>query len=151
MSWPSPLTTIELHAPICNGHPSYINHLPLPKSLAPICISKGLSKSANLSTGGANYLLLSSPKAWWQGSSHYWDSFFLNKSNKVGQPLRFMFLSAMAILRAMTSANGKALCLHMHLRMLVKIRELHCMWHKELALELPKGLMTRFIPPIAIS
>ena len=64
MNWPSPLTTIELHALICNGHPPCINTPPMPKSLTPVCTSKGLSSSANLSTGGEDNLLLSSPKAW---------------------------------------------------------------------------------------
>jgi len=66
MSWPSSLTTIELHALICNGHPPCIHTPPMPKSLTPICTSKGLSSFANLSTGGEDNLFLSSPKAWWQ-------------------------------------------------------------------------------------
>jgi len=64
MNWPSPLTTIELHALICNGHPPCINTPPMPKSLTPVCTSKGLSSFANLSTGGEDNLFLSSPKAW---------------------------------------------------------------------------------------
>ena len=43
MSWLSFLTIIELHAIICNGHPTCINNN------TPICTSKGLSISANLS------------------------------------------------------------------------------------------------------
>ena len=39
--------------------------------------------STNLSTGGEDDALLSFPKAWWQSSSHYWDSHVSNKSNKV--------------------------------------------------------------------
>jgi hypothetical protein len=64
MNWPSPLTTIELHALICNGHPPCINTPPMPKSLTPVCTSKGLTSFANLSTGGEDNLFLSSPKAW---------------------------------------------------------------------------------------
>ena len=62
MSWPSLLTTIEFHALICNGHPSYINNPPMAKSLAPVYTSKGLSNSANLSMSCKNNLFLSSPK-----------------------------------------------------------------------------------------
>jgi hypothetical protein len=81
MSWLSPLTTLELHALINNGHPTCINNA---KSLAPVYTSKGLPNSANLSTGGEDYLFLSSLKAWWQSSSHSWDShFFPKKSGKV--------------------------------------------------------------------
>jgi hypothetical protein len=43
MTWLSPLTTIELHAFICNGHPSCMNAPPIAKSFTPICISKDLS------------------------------------------------------------------------------------------------------------
>ena len=74
MQWPS----------ILHQHP------PMVKSLAPVCTSKGLSKSANLSTGGEENLLLSSPKTWWQGSSHSWDSHFLHKPDKVRQPWSLM-------------------------------------------------------------
>jgi len=76
ISWSSPLTTIELHALINNGHPTCINNASMVKSLTPVYISKDLSSSANLNTGGENNLLLSSPKAWWQSSSHSWDSHF---------------------------------------------------------------------------
>ena len=82
MSWPSSLTTIELHALICNGHPPCINTPPMPKSLTPVCTSKGLSSFANLSTGGEDYLFLSSPKAWWQSLSHSWDSHFLTSRTR---------------------------------------------------------------------
>jgi hypothetical protein len=64
MSWSSPLTTIELHALINNGHPTCINNASMVKSLTPVYISKDLSSSANLNTGGENNLLLSSPKPW---------------------------------------------------------------------------------------
>jgi hypothetical protein len=64
MNWLSHLTTIELHALINNGHPMCINNPPIAKSLTPVYISKDLSNSANLNTGGKNILLLSSPKAW---------------------------------------------------------------------------------------
>jgi hypothetical protein len=64
MNWLSPLTTIELHALINNGHPTYINNPPMAKSLAPVYISKNLSNSTNLNTGCENNLLLSPPKAW---------------------------------------------------------------------------------------
>jgi hypothetical protein len=49
------------------------------KSLAPVYTSKGLPNSANLSTGGEDYLFLSSPKTWWQNSSHSWDSHFFQQ------------------------------------------------------------------------
>jgi hypothetical protein len=64
INWLSPLTTIELHALRNNGHPTCINNPPMAKSLAPLYISKKLSNSANLNTGGENNLLLSFPKAW---------------------------------------------------------------------------------------
>ena len=40
MSWSSLLTTIELHAFKCNGHPCCINNLPMPKLLAPYAPQK---------------------------------------------------------------------------------------------------------------
>lgn len=81
---PSPLTTIALQDPICNGHLSCIINPPMTKLLAPVCTSKGLPKFANLSTGGKKNALLSSSRVWWQGSFHSRDShFFLNKLDKV--------------------------------------------------------------------
>jgi hypothetical protein len=53
------------------------------KILAPIYTLKGLSNSANLSTGGKDTLLLSSPTAWWQSSFHSRDSHFFFQ--QVGQ------------------------------------------------------------------
>ena len=116
MSWLSSLTTIELHAPICNGHPSYINNPPLAKSITPVCTSKGLSNATNLSTGGEENFVLSSPKTWWKGSSHSWDSHFFHKSDKVGQPSSFMLSYAIAIHLTSTSANGKISRPRMHLK-----------------------------------
>jgi hypothetical protein len=63
INWLSSLTAIELHALINNGHPTCINNPPMAKSIAPVYISKDLSNSANLNTGGKNNLLLSFPKA----------------------------------------------------------------------------------------
>ena len=107
MSWLSSLTTIEPHASICNGHLSYINNPPLAKSFAPVCTSKGLSNSANLSTGGEENLVLSSPKTWRQASSYFWDSYFWHKSDKVRQPSNFMLPCTMAIHFASTCVNDK--------------------------------------------
>jgi hypothetical protein len=56
INWLSSLTTIELHALINNGHPTCINTPPMPKSLTPLCTSKGLSSFANLNTGGEDNL-----------------------------------------------------------------------------------------------
>ena len=69
--------------------------------------AKGLSNTVNLSTDGKDNLLLSSPKTWWQSSSHSWDSHFFHKSDKVGQPSSLIILYAMAIHLVSTSANGK--------------------------------------------
>jgi hypothetical protein len=80
MNWLSPLTTIELHALINNGHPTCINNPPMAKWFAPVYISKYLSNFANLNTGGENNLFLSPPKVWWQSSSHSWDSHFFPTS-----------------------------------------------------------------------
>ena len=44
---------------------------------------KRFVKLRELQHKGEDNLLLSSPKAWQQGSSHYWDSHFFNKSDKV--------------------------------------------------------------------
>ena len=71
MSWPLFLTTIKLHDHIGNGHSSYINNPPMAKSLAPVCTSKGLLNSTNLSTCGEDNVPLSSPKTWWQSSSTF--------------------------------------------------------------------------------
>ena len=146
MSWPSFLTIIEVHAPICTGHPSYINNPPMAKSLTPVCTSKGLSNSANLSMGCKDNLLLNSPKTWWQGSSHSWDSHILHKLNKVRQASSFMLSYAMVIHLGSTSANGKILRLHVHFKMLAKTRVLDHILQKERALEFPKSLVTRLIP-----
>jgi hypothetical protein len=121
-------------------------HPPMVKLLAPVCTSKGLSNFANLSTGGEENLVLSSLKTWWQGSSHFWDSHFLHKLDKVGQPSSFMLLYAMAIHFASTSANAKVTRPRMHLKRFVKVRELKHGRRRELVFELPKGLVTRLIP-----
>src|ERR1700737_1476582 len=121
-------------------------HPPMVKSLAPICTSKGLSNSTNLTTGGEETLLLSSSKTWWQGSSHSWDSHFLHKSRKVGQPSSLMLSYAMVIRNESTSANGKVTRPRMHLKRFVKVRKLKHGQRRELAFKLPKGLVTRLIP-----
>ena len=146
MSWLSSLTTIELHAPIYNGHPSYINNWPLAKSLTPVCTSKGLSNSKNLSTAGEENLLSSSPKTWWQCSSHFWDSQFFHKSDKVGQSSSFMIPYAMAMHLASTFANGKVIRPRMHLKRFVKLREPDHGRQRELALKLLKNLVAKLIP-----
>ena len=135
MSWPSLLTIIELHAPICNGQPSYINNPPVAKLLAPVCTSECLSNSTNLSTCNEDNLLLSSPKTWWQGSSHSWDNHFFNKSDKVEQLSSFPLSYAMTIHLASISTNGKVPHLHMQLKTLVRIRKFEHMWQRELALD----------------
>jgi hypothetical protein len=111
----------------------------LAKSFIPVCTSKGLSNSANLSTGGEENLLLSSSKTWWQGSSHSWDSHFLHKLDKVGQPSSFMLLYAMAIHFASTSANAKVTRPRMHLKRFVKVRNLSTGGEENLFLSSPKA------------
>ena len=134
MTWLSPLTTIDFHVPICNGHPSYISNMSIKKSLTPVRTSKGLSNSTNLSTGGEDNMVLSYPNTWWQGSSDFWDIHFLYNLDKVRQPLSLMLSYAIVI--HLGSASPK---------MLVKTQELDHMWQRKLAPELPKGLGTRLI------
>src|ERR1700738_2293664 len=121
-------------------------HPPMVKSFVPTCTSKGLSNSANLTTGGEETLLLSSSKTWWQGSSHSWDNHFLHKPDKVRQPLSLLLSYAMVTHLGSTSANGKVTRPRMHLKRFVKVRELKHGRRRELAFELPKSLVTRLIP-----
>ena len=64
MNWPSLLKDIQLFVLISNG-PSILHlHFPMAKSFAYVCTSKDFLKSANLSMGGKDNLLLNSLKAW---------------------------------------------------------------------------------------
>ena len=81
----SPLTTIELHALMNNGHPTCVNNLPNGKITCPRIHLKRFVKSCKLEHGWRKQLVLKPPKAWCQSSSHSWDSHvtFFNKSGKV--------------------------------------------------------------------
>jgi len=75
MNWPSPLTTIELHALICNGHPPCINTPPM-QNHSPSYTPQKVCQIPWTWPRAAKPLALKLPKAWWQSSSHSWDSHF---------------------------------------------------------------------------
>lgn len=64
------------------GQPSCIYNLPLAKSFPYVCNSKDLSNFGNLSTNDKYNLFLSFAKAWWRGSSHFWNIIFLDKPDE---------------------------------------------------------------------
>ena len=81
-------------------------HRPMAKLFAPICTSKGLSNSTNLSMGSKDNLLMSSPKIWWQISSHSWDSHFFSLQH-VGQGQTTIKVHALI-------CNGHPSCINIH-------------------------------------